>query len=525
MLINHNFKNLNYFNMKIFSFFIIIFLITNIKNKEKEKKKNKKRKFQRENTLILINDFNFERVIKHYKSILLFITSETCGQPCESRQSDVIAAAIQLYKHKPRLNIGKVVIDRAPLLKRQLKVIGTPDLLYIDNGYLQLYTGTYTPYGIYRWMIKKNMPPLTELNSVNDIANFKNTHEVTLVYFGNDNTIIKYMYNTSKADGLNFYGICNKEEIFKTYNVKKDTIVLFKGFGVERTEYFGKITLNGLHKFIQKYSTKKIMRMDEESFKVVWEDFNPGLIIVYDKKSQNAPIYANIVKELGDKLYGRIKIIESGIYTIIEKQLLPQINLTSIDVPAVRLTNTSDIRRPVYEFKGAITVENVIKFVEDWENGKLYPILLSESIPNEREQERNKIFRVVSKSFGKEVLNYGKSSIVFIYIKSDDENTKNVFKDIENINDVIVGDSNMNSLLRIVQIDGIKNDVWNMKCSKYPCIFLMKNEKENKKVQIKCKEQKLNYNIIAKFINENLKFDIPIKVENLNNTDTNKGDL
>ena len=64
-----------------------------------------------------------------------------------------------------------------------------------------------------------------------------------------------------------------------------------------------------------------------------------------------------------------------------------------------------------------------------------------------------------------------------------------------------------------------------MKCSKYPCIFLMKNEKENKKVQIKCKEQKLNYNIIAKFINENLKFDIPIKEENLNNTDTNKGDL
>ena len=224
------------------------------------------------------------------------------------------------------------------------------------------------------------------------------------------------------------------------------------------------------------------------------------------------------------KLYGKI-LIESGIYTIIEKQLLPQIHLTSIDVPAVRLTNTSDIRRPVYEFKGAITVENVIKFVEDWENGKLYPILLSESIPNEREQERNKIFRVVSKSFGKEVLNCGKSSIVFIYIKSDDENTKNVFKDIENINDVIVGDSNMNSLLRIVQIDGIKNDVWNMKCSKYPCIFLMKNEKENKKVQIKCKEQKLNYNIIAKFINENLKFDIPIKEENLNNTDTNNGDL
>ena len=510
---------------KILCLLTIIFLFTKIKNKEEEKKKNKKRKFQRENTLILVDDFNFERVVKHYKSILLFITSETCGQPCESRQSDVIAAAIELYKHKPRLNIGKVIIERAPLVKRRLKIIGTPDLLYIENGYLQMYTGTYTPYGIYRWMIKKNMPPLTELNSVNDIANFKNTHEVTIVYFGNDETIIKYLNDTSRADGLNFYGTCNKEEIFNTYNVKKDTIVLFKGFGVERTEYFGKITLNGLHEFIQKYSTKKVMRMDEESFKVVWEDLNPGLIIVYDKKSQNAPIYANIVKQLGEKLYGRIKIIESGIYTIIEKQLLPQINLTSIDVPAVRLTNTSDIRRPVYEFKGAITVENVIKFVDDWENGKLYPIMLSESIPNEREQERNKIFRVVCKSFAKEILNYEKSSIVFIYIKSDDNKTKNAFNDIENINDYVVGNSNMNSLLRIVQIDGFKNDVWDMKCKKYPCIFLMKNEKDNKKIKIQFTDAKLNYNSIAKFINQKLNFNIPIKEENLDNKETNKGDL
>ena len=228
---------------KILCLLTIIFLITRIKNQEEEKKKNKKRKFQRENTLILVDDFNFERVIKHYKSILLFITSETCGQPCESRQSDVIAAAIELYKHKPRLNIGKVIIERAPQIKRNLKIIGTPDLLYIENGYLQIYTGTYSPYGIYRWMIKKNMPPLTELNSVNDIANFKNTHEVTIVYFGNDDNIIKYMNDTARADGLNFYGTCNKEDIFNTYNVKKDTIVLFKGFGVERTDIVDKNNL------------------------------------------------------------------------------------------------------------------------------------------------------------------------------------------------------------------------------------------------------------------------------------------
>ena len=338
-------------NNKIY-FLLLIILISISKSQKEKNKTKKKRKFLRENTLLVIDDFNFERAVKHYKTLLLFITSETCGQPCESRESEVIAAAIQLYKHKPRLNIGKVIIERAPLLRRRLKIIGTPDLLYIENDYLQMYTGTYTPYGIYSWMIKKSLPSLTELLNVNDIANFKNTHEVAVIYFGNDDSILGMMNETSKIDGLNFYGFCKNEETFNSYNVKKDTIVLFKSFGNERTEISGKISLEGLYDFIRKYSSKKVMRMNDESFKIVWEDLNPGLIIVYDKKSKNAEIYRNIVKELGDKLYGRIKIIESGIYTIIEKQLMPQINLTLDDIPAVRLTNTSDIRRPVYKFKG-----------------------------------------------------------------------------------------------------------------------------------------------------------------------------
>ena len=499
-------------NNKIY-FLLLIILISISKSQKEKNKTKKKRKFLRENTLLVIDDFNFERAVKHYKTLLLFITSETCGQPCESRESEVIAAAIQLYKHKPRLNIGKVIIERAPLLRRRLKIIGTPDLLYIENDYLQMYTGTYTPYGIYSWMIKKSLPSLTELLNVNDIANFKNTHEVAVIYFGNDDSILGMMNETSKIDGLNFYGFCKNEETFNSYNVKKDTIVLFKSFGNERTEISGKISLEGLYDFIRKYSSKKVMRMNDESFKIVWEDLNPGLIIVYDKKSKNAEIYRNIVKELGDKLYGRIKIIESGIYTIIEKQLMPQINLTLDDIPAVRLTNTSDIRRPVYKFKGAITVDNVIKFVEDWEKGKLYPIMKSEVIPSEREQEKNKIFKVVSDSFYQEILNVDKNFIVFLYNDIKDDLNDKGFKEIEKINQVIVDNNTLNIKVKVVQIDCSKNQVWDMKCNKFPCVYLMKNKEENIKEKIKFNESEIKYNSIAKFINNNLKVEIPLTEE------------
>ena len=321
------------------------------------------------------------------------------------------------------------------------------------------------------------------------------------------------MNETSKIDGLNFYGFCKNEETFNSYNVKKDTIVLFKSFGNERTEISGKISLEGLYDFIRKYSSKKVMRMNDESFKIVWEDLNPGLIIVYDKKSKNAEIYRNIVKELGDKLYGRIKIIESGIYSIIEKQLMPQINLTLDDIPAVRLTNTSDIRRPVYKFKGAITVDNVIKFVEDWEKGKLYPIMKSEVIPSEREQEKNKIFKVVSDSFYQEILNVDKNFIVFLYNDIKDDLNDKGFKEIEKINQVIVDNNTLNIKVKVVQIDCSKNQVWDMKCNKFPCVYLMKNKEENIKEKIKFNESEIKYNSIAKFINNNLKVEIPLTEE------------
>ena len=89
-------------NNKIY-FLLLITLISISKSQKEKNKTKKKRKFLRENTLLVIDDFNFERVVKHYKTFLLFITSETCGQPCESRQSEVVAAAIKLYKHKPTM--------------------------------------------------------------------------------------------------------------------------------------------------------------------------------------------------------------------------------------------------------------------------------------------------------------------------------------------------------------------------------------------------------------------------------------
>ena len=78
---------------------------------------------------------------------------------------------------------------------------------------------------------------------------------------------------------------------------------------------------------------------------------------------------------------------------------MPVLKITAKDLPAIRITNTSNFRRPVYEFNDIINVDNLINFLNKYENHQLYPILRSEDIISNDEQKKFKVFKVVSKSF------------------------------------------------------------------------------------------------------------------------------
>ncbi len=510
--------------MEFLKYLIFIFTIIFSIHISKEKKTSKKRKFKRENSLILLDDSNFEKAIKHYKNILVLVVSKhNCGGTCEYRITEVTQASINLYKHKPRLNVGKLIAEDSPLNERKLKFIKFyPDLTYFNNGTEEKFTGIFNQKGIYNWMLKKNLPTVTELLTLAELSNFKNTNEVSIIYFGNDKEIINYMNEIGKNDGLHFYGYCNLDLALKEMNVKNNSIIIYKNYGNDKTDFSGKITLSGLKSFIKKYSFNKLLYMNEETFKIIWEDQNPALFLVHDKNNKNSMVYTKILRDFSEKVYGRIKVVESGITYNIEKQLIPVIKITGKDLPAVRIINTSDKRNPVYEFKDIINTDNLIKFLDNYENEKLYPMLRSEEIPDLEEQNKFTIFKVVSKNFLEEVLNYNKSILLFMF-KEDisDEKSKNVYLILEKINDIIKNDDNMNNLLRIVQIDNFRNEIWEMRAYDFPALKLLKNGKNNKKEKIEYKNKEFTFNLISKFLNENLNFNITLEEEKDNLKENN----
>ena len=497
---------------KLIFLLIITLIIQKSKSKNLTSKNKKKNKFKRENTLIILNDSNFERAIKHYKNILIIILPKHCISLCESRKSETIEASIKLYKHKPRLNIGKLIREESPITEKKLLIRKYPELIYFNNGKQEKFTSVFNYKGIINFMIKKSLPNIIELFTNSEIYNFKNTHDISIIYFGGEKNIINYLSNISNDD-INFYSFCNFESSLKEFNMKNNSIVLYKKYGNEKNEFYGKITYNGLKNFIKKYSLDKVLQMNEETFKIIWEDENEGLFLVHDKKNKNSKIYSNIIKEFANKVYGRIKIIESGIDFNIEKQLLPILKITAKNLPAIRITNTSNIRKPVYEFNDIINIDNLMNFLTKYENHQLYPLLRSEEILSNDEQKKFKVFKVVSKNFYNEVLTFNKSVLLFLFNNDNDNKTKEVYNIIERINDIILNDINYNNLLRIVQIDNLRNELWEIRISNFPHIKLMKNLKDNKKESIEYDNKEFSYNLIISFINKNLNLNIELEEE------------
>ena len=497
---------------KLIFLLIITLIIQKSKSKNVSSKNKKKNKFKRENTLIILNDSNFERAIKHYKNILIIILPKHCISLCESRKSETIEASIKLYKHKPRLNIGKLIREESPITEKKLLIRKYPELIYFNNGKQEKFTSVFNYKGIINFMIKKSLPNIIELFTNSEIYNFKNTHDISIIYFGGEKNIINYLSNISNDD-INFYSFCNFESSLKEFNMKNNSIVLYKKYGNEKNEFYGKITYNGLKNFIKKYSLDKVLQMNEETFKIIWEDENEGLFLVHDKKNKNSKIYSNIIKEFANKVYGRIKIIESGIDFNIEKQLLPILKITAKNLPAIRITNTSNIRKPVYEFNDIINIDNLMNFLTKYENHQLYPLLRSEEILSNDEQKKFKVFKVVSKNFYNEVLTFNKSVLLFLFNNDNDNKTKEVYNIIERINDIILNDINYNNLLRIVQIDNLRNELWEIRISNFPHIKLMKNLKDNKKESIEYDNKEFSYNLIISFINKNLNLNIELEEE------------
>ena len=404
-------------HFKFWNIFLIsiIFFSLIIQNNSKEvnnKKKHHKKKYARDDSVIIMNDSNFDKIVKTMNILVLFYKND--DQNCKIFMPTYAEASLTLRNYKKNMNFGKIECNTNSKTCEKQNLERIPTIKYFKKGKSFLYFGTSDIQGILKFMWKNTLPPVSDLMTLAEISDFKNTHEITVIYFGTDKNVIQVLNDNALDDSDIFYAKTDFLKAYENYGVKKNTIVLYKKYGEERTEFSGKLSKDGILNFIKNNSVDKILEGTERTVKLIWGLQQPGLFLFIDPKDLKTTFLRRVFNEVADKIGNRIKIVIMGIESPMEQKINQMTKVKPQDLPTIRIYDPKKGPTTFYLFNKRLPMNttNIIDFAEKFLKGKLQYYKLSEEIPK---VQRGYMREIVGITFDKEIFYNHQHVLVLFY--------------------------------------------------------------------------------------------------------------
>jgi protein disulfide-isomerase A1 len=317
-------------------------------------------------------------------------------------------------------------------------------------------------------MRKKTGPATRTLNSVEEVEKFTGSADVAVVLFGDaDETFGKVARSNDEIS----FGVCSTQECFDKFGVQKGHVVLFKKFDEGRNDFKDAITEDALKSFITANSSPLTMKFDEKCAQLVFGKATPGLFFYRDNNAEKTAEQDAILSSVAKKVKGKIQVVITDIKEGLETRLAEYVGVTAADLPSVRIHDTRvDLKK--FNMEGDITEENVLKFVEDWQQGKLKAHLKSEEEPASQDEP---VVVLVGKSFDRIVMDPTKDVLVEFYAPWCGH-----CKKLAPIYDEVAKNLAHNKNLIIAKMDSTANEVDGVSIQGFPTIkFWPANNKSN----------------------------------------------
>jgi protein disulfide isomerase len=468
----------------------------------------RKKLFQREETVIVLNDDNFNKTINKFENILVLFYATWCGH-CKKFLPTYVKTSQKLYDEKPRINLAKIEMSSSKEIKKVYNISSFPTIKFFQKGKPYDYDGERDEESIIKWMKKKIDSSIRNLTSHYDISTFRDNHDIAVMYFGDSNTIINYFNEFSEESDDVSYAYCTNENIYSYYGMKKESIIIYKDKGKEKNELNGKLTKENILKFMKKYSFNKLLIFNKRTAKLLFEDREPALILFVDSKKYNSK-YENVFYELSKKLYGRIRVYISDYYAFKAQNRKSLSNVKENETPCVRIYDPRKNNRTFYRFTKEINEKNLLKFADDFEKGNLKFILKSDEIV---EVKKNNVVQLVGKNFENEVLKSDFNYFVFFYLPYFDQ-TDGLLKMFDEVNQKYRAKKQKYNL-KFGKINMYSNEVPPDEIPNiYPTfrIYLTNNKNNKKTFEITGNKEEKD---IMKFLDEIIEKEKPNKDEDL----------
>ena len=446
---------------KIISFFLCLFALTLCAEN-----------YPKEKDVLLLDEDNLGFAMHEFKYILVLFYSP--DDPNCQEIIPVFEKTASILKNEKYIS-GKIDYDKSPEIIRHFKIETFPSIVLIKKTVPIDYEGEQKPEQIINWLKEKTKKEYTKIATKAELEDFKKKHDISFIYFGKDGKNFNEINLAERRMDDMPMGIVNSEELIKEYSEsenKNEFIILYTK-KEETKNYLYDINYEKIIDFYNLYSTPKVIEFAAQTSPILFAKRFPALIIFSLKRAKHYEESKKILANIWPKVNRKVKLFVSDIEEGMSVKLSEYCGVREEDLPKAYIIEPISDNPIKYRTEEKISEENLIKFVENWENKKIKPFMRTEPIPEENDGD---VFVVVGQTYKKEVLDNDKDVVMYFFAPWC-EHCKEFYPKYEKLARKL---KDKNPHLLMAKMDATENDIEDFPINKYPTIKFYPGNAKNK---------------------------------------------
>lgn len=439
--------------------------------------------------VVTLTAANFTDFMSQNKYVLVEFYAPWC-QHCKAFESKYKTASVILQDEFRDKNIKLATVDGSKELElsENYEVQGFPTLLFFENGKVTSpYGGPRETTPLVNWLVTLHEDKLKELE-LSELSNqIKLPRRITQIIVFVVKNSKKYAMIQKLAKEYAGNPLYEFSAIFvqNKGNTKVDIYPASELYTLDSDDtprtYSGDDKnlwrKNDLKKFVEKSRIRRVHHDIEDAYNAVRQERNLALIFVGDKEEiqKYANMFDSIAKDYPEILFSFVlpnkEEIRKAFRVDSSKYHLYILECTKLGKTYFSLTPIT-IKNHKYKYDDQLQLEssNIMKFLDDFEAGKLKPEVLSETGESITRPD-TLIKRLVASNFENHLMTTDKFSFVMYF--SDDCGPCGYIRPVwEKLAKKVASKSYFNRYVDMFDYDGGKNDMFDSRVQHFPQFIL-----------------------------------------------------
>lgn len=362
--------------------------------------------------------------------------------------------------------MGKVDATEEGDLAEQFGVRGYPTLKFFRNGNPVEYNGGRQADDIVGWLNKKTGPPAKELETVEAAEAFVADNQVAVVGFFKDreSAEAKAFLGAASAVDDHPFGITSNEDVYKKYEAKCGSVVLFKQFDEGKVVFDGEATEEAVKKFVSSQSLPLVIDFNHDSAqKIFGGEIKSHLLMFLSKEAGHLDKYVEVARSVAKNYRDQVLFVSINADEEDHQRILEFFGMKKEEVPSMRLIKLEEDMAKYKPEKADLTEENIKSFVDKFLKNELKQHLLSQDLPED--WDKTPVKTLVATNFDDVVFNKDKDVLVEFYAPWCGH-----CKQLAPIYDELAEKYKDNESIVIAKIDATANELEHTKITSFPTL-------------------------------------------------------